>query len=179
MPTKIETSMTEEELAEFFRRAAQLKRRTGPALQVLAGEFGVTISHNSANTFRKGAFADYLEELKAKRELAENVAAVAKNGLSTSDAAASILSQKLFDRLLNAPSLSDDESDQLSLSLSRLRAGDQRARYLEAKVAEMEAAAAARRAAAEKAKAALAGLTSKGGLTKESLARIEEAASLL
>ena len=132
MPSKIETSLTPAQLQEFFLRCAQLKGTKLKDIQVIADEFGVDISLMSARSFRQGAFAEYLEELKTKREMAENVSAIAKSGLSLTDAAASMLSQKLFDRLLNAGELSDDESDQLSLALSRLRLGDQRASKLDA-----------------------------------------------
>ena len=139
MPTKIESHLSPEALHEFFKRCAQTKGGTKlGVIQAIAEEFGVTISLMSASAVRDGPFAEYLAELKAKREMAESIAAVAKSGLSTSDAAASILSQKLFDRLLNAGELTDGESDQLSLSLSRLRIGDQRAKLLEARLREIE-----------------------------------------
>lgn len=138
MPSKIETSLTPEQLHEFFKRCAQLRGSKLKDIQALAEEFGIDVSLMAARSFRKGAFADYLSELKAKREMAENVSEVAKSGLSLTDAAASVLAQKLFDRLLNSDELSDDESDQLSLALSRLRLGDQRSKLLDARLREIE-----------------------------------------
>jgi hypothetical protein len=138
MPTKIETHLSPEALHEFFKRCAQTKGGgTLKTIQAIAEEFGVRISLMSASAVRDGPFAAYLDELKGKREMAEAVSAVAKEGLSLSDAAASILSQRLFDRLLAADELSDKETGQLSLALSRLRTGDQRSKYLEAKLEEM------------------------------------------
>jgi len=179
MPSKIETSLTPEQLQEFFLRCSQLKGAKLKDIQALADEFGVEISLMSAKSFRDGAWSDYLAELKAKRELAESVSAVAKNGLSLGDAAAAVLSQKLFDRLMTSGDLEDKEADQLSLALSRLRTGDQRARFLEAKLAEMERRQTEWDEKRAQAKAALTEIKAKGGITKETLAKIEEAAGLL
>ncbi|EIP99463.1 hypothetical protein OpiT1DRAFT_03980 [Opitutaceae bacterium TAV1] len=136
MPTKIETHLTPEQFLEFCRRCAQLKGGTTlRVIQALAEEFGVEISRTGATSFRDGPLASYLDELKAKREMAEQVSAVAKSGLSLSDATASVLTQKIFDQALALDTTDDavlDKSNALSLALSRLRLGDQRARKLEA-----------------------------------------------
>jgi hypothetical protein len=137
MATKIEQSLTPAQLAEFKRRAAELPGTLLSDLQALAAEFGIEVSLMGARSFRKGPFADYLAELKAKREMAEDISTVAKSGLGLADASATMLSQKIFDRLHNAETLSDDETDQLSLALSRIRTGDQRSKFLEAKLDEM------------------------------------------
>ena len=182
MPTKIETSLTPEQLQEFFKRCYQLKGCILKDIQALAEEFDIEISHSSAARFKAGAFQEYLAELKAKREMAETVASVAKSGLSLSDAAASVLSQKIFDQALNLDATGEgalDESNTLSLALSRLRTGDQRAKLLESQLRESEQRAQEWQEKREKAKAALTEATSKGGLTKETLAKIEEAAGLL
>lgn len=183
MPTKIETHLSPEELMEFFRRCAQTRGGTTlRTIQAIAEEFGVQISLMSASAFRDGPLSSYLDELKRKREIAETVAEVAKDGLSLSDAAASVLSQKIFDQALALDAQEDGalkQSNTLSLALSRLRTGDQRAKYLEARLEEMQRKAADWEEKRAKAKAALEGVKSKGGLTKETLAKIEEAAGLL
>jgi|GEM_PF-5784337 len=95
----------------------------------------------SARSFKKGVFADYLLELKAKREMAESISSVAKSGLSLTDAAASVLSEKILDQAMRLDANGEgalDDSNSLSLSLSRLRLGDQRAKFLEAKLREIE-----------------------------------------
>jgi len=143
MATKIETSLTPDQLQEFFRRCGQLKGCLLKDIQALAEESGVEISLMSAGRFRQGAFAEYLEELKAKREMAENVASVAKQGLSLSDAAASVLSQKIFDQAIaldNGTPAALEDANTLSLALSRLRLGDQRAQLLERRIREYERA---------------------------------------
>ena len=137
MATKIEQALTPEQLHDFLRRAAQLPGSQLKDIQALAAECGIEISLMGARSFKKGPFADYLAELKAKREFAEDISTVAKGGMGMADASATILSQKIFDRLHNAGDLSDDETDQLSLALSRLRTGDHRSKFLEAKLDEM------------------------------------------
>jgi hypothetical protein len=182
MPTKIETSLSPEQLQEFFKRCSQLKGCLLKDVKALAEEFGVEISLMSASRLRDGAFSEYLAELKAKREMAETVATVAKSGLSLSDAAASVLSQKIFDQALSLDANGEgalDESNTLSLALSRLRIGDQRAKLLESQLAEADRKAQEWQEKRDAAKAALSEVKSKGGLSKETLAKIEEAAGLL
>lgn len=181
--TKIETHLTPEKLMEFLDRCAQTKgARRLASIQALAEEFGISISLMSASAFRDGPLDAYLSELKSKREMAEQVAEVAKSGLSLSDAAASVLSQKIFDQALALDSSADGalkESNALSLALSRLRLGDQRAKLLEARLAEAERKAAEWEEKRAAAKAALANATAKGGISKETLKRIEEAVAIL
>lgn len=141
MPTKIETTLSPEKLHEFFQKAASTPGgATGPVLQKLAAEYGVTISHNSANELRKGAFAQYLEELKAARALAENVTALAAAGTDMGDAAAAAFGAKVLDAALKieAEDIGGKAANNLSLAIARLRTGDQRAAYLEAKIDDME-----------------------------------------
>ena len=175
MPSKIETSLTPGQLQEFFLRCAQLKGTKLKDIEALAAEFGVDISLMSARSFRQGAFAEYLDELKAKREMAETVAAVAKSGLSLTEAATSMLSQKVFDRLLNSGEVTDEVAEQLSLILSRLRTGDQRAKLLEAKLQELERKQTEWTESREKTKAALESVAKKGGISADTRKLIEEA----
>lgn len=138
MATKIETDLTPEELMEFFRRIAQTKGgATIARIQAIASEFGVTISHQTANEYRKGIVADYLDSLKRNAEQAELITAVAKGGLGLTDAAAVKLAVKINDDLDRSADLTADEKNSYSLAISRLRSGDQRSRFLEAKLREM------------------------------------------
>ncbi|MDR2673897.1 MAG: hypothetical protein LBC18_03270 [Opitutaceae bacterium] len=136
MPTKIESSLPPEQFLAFCAEAARLPGGTRlRVIQELAERHGISISPPAAAAFRDGPLADYLAELKAKRELAEQVGVVAQNGLALSDAAASVLTQKIFDQTLALDAGGDDalkKSGALSAALARLRAGDQRARALEA-----------------------------------------------
>ncbi|MFA6962433.1 MAG: hypothetical protein WC205_16885 [Opitutaceae bacterium] len=141
MPTKIETSLTAEELMEFFKRCAQTKGgTTGPAIQALAAEFGVTISHDSANTFRKTAMQEYLDELKASARLAEDVAAVAKSGMGLADGAASAFAAKVFDaaRRIDVGDIGSKEANNVSLAIARLKTGDRGDKKLAADLAALQ-----------------------------------------
>lgn len=135
MPTKIESHLSPEALHEFFKRCAQTKGGTKLAtIQAIAEEFGVTISLMSAAAVRDGALGNYLSELKAKSERAQQVAAFAREGLSMSDAASVRLAETVFDDLMSptAASLTAEERDTYSKIIARARLGDQRAAKLEA-----------------------------------------------
>jgi hypothetical protein len=141
MPTKIETSLSSLELMEFFKRCAQTKGgTTGPAIQALAAEFGVTISHESANTFRKTAMQEYLDDLKASARFAEDVATIAKDGAGMADGAAAALAAKVFDkaRRMSADDIGSKEANNVSLAIARLKTGDRGDKKLAADLALRE-----------------------------------------
>ena len=141
MATKIESHLSPEQLLQFFRRCAQTKGGTKLAtIQAIAEEFGVSISLMSASAVRDGPLSDYLEDLKRKSEMAESVAALAKNGAGLSDGAAAVFAEKVFDAAMriDAGEIGTKAGNNLSLAISRLRSGDQRAKYLEAKLREIE-----------------------------------------
>lgn len=140
MKTKIEKAFAPAEFPEFLRRAAALPGCELKDIQALAAEYGITVSLMGARSFRKGPFADYLEELKAKREQAEAVAEIADNGLGIGKAAAAAFAQKVFDASVSigADEIGTKKANNISLAISRLNAGDDRARFLEAKLEEMQ-----------------------------------------
>lgn len=189
MPSKIETSLTPEQLQEFFLRCSQLRGVKLRDIQALAEEFGVEISLMSARSFRAGeAWQDYLDDLKRKSEFAESVATLAQNGVGLSDGAATKFAAKVFDAVdrLDVGEVAGEKGNTVSLAIARLRQGDQRAKKLEAdlrlrdeQVARLERERTEWEAKRDQAKAALNAVKSRGGLTKEALQRIEEAAGLL
>ena len=135
MPTKLESELSPEEFSEFCARVAHTKGATKlSVIQGIAKEFGVTISLRSARAVKAGALGDCLAQLNEKRGTAEAVAA-ANSGLSLSLAAASILSGKLFDRMLKDGDLAADEAESVSMSISRLRRDDRQARKVAADLA--------------------------------------------
>jgi hypothetical protein len=141
MPTKIETSLDPERLREFFAEVAKLPGARLRDIQAAAAEFGVEVSLMAARRFKAGPFQDYLAELRAKREMAEHIAAAAQNGLALSDAAATILTKKILDQSIAMDEEAEDgikNTDALSRALSRLRSGDQRARKLAAELRALE-----------------------------------------
>lgn len=148
----------------------------------------ICLSLMSATAFRDGRLKEEFAALRAKSERARQVAAFAKEGLSMSEAAAVRLAETVFDELEQpgfAASLTAEEKDTYSKIINRGRASDQRATKLEADLrlaAEREAVLVAEREDRERRKAELATTivaAKRGGLTKETLAKIEEAAGLL
>lgn len=175
---KIARNLTPEELQEFVTRCAQVKNLTLAKVQELAGEWGIEVSLMSAKSFRDSTFETYLDSLKRKREMAEMVSGAAQSGMAMSDGAASVLTQKIFDELLSGEDHDIEAMGNLSLALSRLRTGDQRAKLLEAKLREYEVKEEERltkkKALQEQVKNAKS-----GGITEETLSQIEEAIGLL
>lgn len=140
MPSKIETSLTPAQLQEFFHRCSQLKGVLLKDVQALAEEFGVEISLMSARSFRQGAFQEYLDELKSKREMAESITAVAEAGLDLPAAAATALAAKVLDASMNLSTeeIGSKKANNISLAVARLRAGDDRAKDLQRKLDDSE-----------------------------------------
>lgn len=138
MPSKIESSLTPEAFHDFCSAVAQMKGgRKGATLKEItrvAGEWGIGyISENSAKSFRDGAFAEFLDDLKSSREMAADMATVAQAGLGLDDAAAKVLEKKLFKTTLQLTDNVDPETaDFLTKSVERLRTGNRSARRLEA-----------------------------------------------
>lgn len=147
MPSKIEISLNQEELVEFLKRCAQLKGAKLRDIQALAEEFGIDVSLMAARSFKQTAFQDYLDELKSKRDMAENVSLIAKDGLDLTAAAAANLAAKVFDRSLNldVSMIGTEEGNNVSLAVARLQAGTRGDKDLARKLADSET----KRAAAE------------------------------
>jgi hypothetical protein len=117
----------------------------GAALQAVpagAREEGVKVTYGSAKKFLQGAFAGYFVRLRAKSALADDVAGAAKYGIGLSSGAATILSAKVFERMLDRK---DDptpiglgEANQLSMTLLRLRSGTEGSLLAEARLLLLE-----------------------------------------
>lgn len=137
MPSKIESSLSPEQFWEFCDAVARLKGgRKGATLkeiQRLAAEWEIGyISTNSAKAFRDGAFQEFLDDLKADRDLAEHIAGAAKAGLNLDDAASKVLEQKLFKTALQLGDNVDPmAADFLTKSVERIRTSNRNARRLE------------------------------------------------
>ena len=171
---KIEQHLTADQLAAFNERLATMPGVSLQKIADLAEEFGVEVSLMAASTFRDTTYEEYLAELRSKAQFAETVAEAAQSGLSMTDAAAAILSNKLLDHIMAQGIMENDEFNELSLALSRLRLGDQRSKALEAKLKEMERREEERTRKIRAAQEAVTEAKSKGGLTEESRQQIEE-----
>jgi hypothetical protein len=135
MATKIETDLTPEELMEFFRRVAQTKGgATGPRIQALASEFGVTISHETANEYRKGIVSRELERLRRNAEKSKEIVETVKAGVGISDANAVRLQMVISDKLdeLVPGQTSPKDLAAMTSANEQLRTGDRNAKRLEA-----------------------------------------------
>lgn len=189
MPTIIEDKLSPEAVEAFC--AELYKSPGGKKLRVireLAAKHGLKISDMAATSFRDGPLDDYIEKLKAKSERAQRVAAYAREGVSMTEAASIRLQESVFDKLMSGDvdDLTAEERNVYSLIIERARLGDQRGAKLSAdlklrdeQIAKLQSEAKDRADRAAAAKAALEGVKSKGGLTPETLKRIEEAAGLL
>jgi hypothetical protein len=175
---KIASNLSAEQLEAFNERCRTTKGLTLQKIADMAAEAGIEISLMSAASYRDTTFEAYLEQIRERGRLADTITQVAQAGLNLSDAAAVGLNQQIFARSMD-PDLADKDLDRLSLALARLRLGDQRAELLDARLKEYERREADWNDKRSQVKAKLEGVKAKGGLTKEALKQIEEAAAIL
>lgn len=104
MPTKIEDNLSTAEFEKFCAELMALKgkQRTLRGIQALAANYGITISHESARTFKNGPFARHLEKLNRGRETREALVAAARNGTHPLDALEEAAVIELQDHLTEA-----------------------------------------------------------------------------
>lgn len=186
MANKIEQSLSLDDLRALMEElAGQSAAPTLKQIQEAAARRGVRISLMGASSFREKNFEGYLAELRRKKEAATVIAEATGAGATAADAAAALGSDLILDQLLGGQ-LEGEALDRAMLTISRLRAGNQASAKLRAdlalrdeQIAKLQAEAKAREEKAAAAKAALEGVKSKGGLTADTLKRIEEAAGLL
>lgn len=145
--TKIARSLSAEELEAFCAMLAGQRELTGKRLMELAAERGISIGHDSANTFLRKEFEPYLEKLTRRSRLTQFLEQNSSGNEASriADAAAGELSQATFELLsvidLDLDMQSKDgmeKAKDLSLIISRIRRGDHAQRMLEAKLSEME-----------------------------------------
>lgn len=116
---KIEKELSPENLQKFCERLYRTPKPTLETIQSIAAEFGIQASLVACSTFKHKTFQRHLDRIAKAGELAEQVAALRQAGAghTITDAAGSILSDELLNRLVNR----DDEFDAEELeSLSRI-----------------------------------------------------------
>lgn len=183
--TKIAAGLTDEELTEFLADLFRTPDLTLARIQEKAAARGIEVSIQAAKNFRDAEYAPYLAKLRHAREVAQIAAGQldAADGASLADAAGGLLSQQIFDLLVeanidldfdNEPQLK--RAERLSKMIARMRSGDARQRMLEAKLDEMRAEKEERERAL---KAELERAKNKGGISAETLAEMEERLGLL
>lgn len=150
-PTKIEESLSAEELLEFFQLLAKERNLTGARIQELAEDRGIKIGHNSAAKFKSGPFAAWLEKIQKRKTAAEFMAANhdGTEGATLSDALAAGMASDLVELQMAGDLTLDLTSEEgiekakaLSLVIHRLRTGDRsmqkELREVRAKLEEVE-----------------------------------------
>lgn len=182
---KIAQALTVEQLDNFVRELAALpgRERTLDAIKRRAADLGIEISIMSATSFRDTTFKRHLDRLGKAQELATQVASMQQQGAGNTlaDASAAILSQQVFDLLdeLGDETLDLKKAGSIAFIISKMRQGDVASRGLELKLRDYERR---EREREEKKKALQLSLTKaekKGGISKETLALIEQELGLL
>lgn len=190
MPSKIETSLTPEQLHEFLRRALQLKGTKLKDIKALAEEFGIEISLMSARTFRLGKFAAHLERIERAKEQIDQLKAVMADGTDTIDASLKIAAAGLLDQMTSGDEVdlvevskiiqrlmtSREKREKIDMSAAKLEAD---LRLRDEQVAKLSAEREEREARKKQLQETIAQAKSKGAITRETLERIEQEAKLL
>lgn len=206
MPNKIEGQLSHAELGALLEELKAISAKpTLAAVQAAAKRYGVEVSLMGAKTFRDNTFSSHLARLAAGREKsAQILAAVREGGAHPLDAVEESAAADLLDAYtsgedvdtaaivkialqLRASIAQRKLSDRSDADLARkeretekkLAVADRQLALRDQQIAKLEADAQLRAEKAAQAKAVLTAAKSKGGLTQESLAKIEEAASLL
>ncbi|WP_221029912.1 hypothetical protein [Actomonas aquatica] len=104
MPTKIEKHLSHEELGEFCQRLLEMpgQERTLAGIQGLAAEYGITVSHEGARSFKGGPFARYIEKLEAGKRTRDALVHAAGAGIHPLDAIEEAMVIELQDHLTEA-----------------------------------------------------------------------------
>jgi Protein of unknown function (DUF3486) len=183
VPSKLETSLTPEQVVELLETLA--KTPGGVILreiQAAAKLRGIEISLPSASNFRDKALEPYLQKLKHAREkslaLAEAVTEGDESGLLTS--ARTLLAERINDLLL-ADDYEQGEKEFLALSkaLSGLSSSNQGDRMTRARLRELEAKELDRKKQAELLEGRKTALLEKGGISAEAIRLFEDAVKIL
>lgn len=195
MPGKIENTLPDEKLQQLLEELRGLSGKpTLKQIQAAAKKYGVVVSLPAAATFRDNSFDAHLNRLRRGKEMAEAITGAVREGNGSAlDAAEEIAAQELLDALTDvdadgrpnignvskiivnlrlAASSRQDTARKIEETAAKLKLAEEQVRKLEQQRQdrdEKKAELLAKVSAARK----------KGGLTKESLQKIEEAAGLL
>lgn len=205
MPNKIEGTLSLAQLQAFLEELKALAARpTLEQIRAAAKRYGLEVSLMSASRFRDTTFAAHLRRLSEGREKSEQILKAVRGGAHPLDAVEEAAASDLLDAYTSGEDVDvaavvkvalqlrasieqrndrvrqDRELDRkLSETERKLQLADRQLALRDQQIEKLKSDAEARAEKAAKAKAALTAVKSKGGLTKESLAKIEEAAGLL
>jgi hypothetical protein len=140
--TKVEVLFSDDEVAQLFAELQALPKgkRTGRFVNEWAAKRGHYVSVQSGIKTVKGPFDAFLEDLKEKKRLADNVTTIVEEGLDLPKAAAAAFSAKVLDAALNVDSadIGSKSANNISLAIARLGVGSDRAKFLETRIREIE-----------------------------------------
>lgn len=185
---KIAKTLSAEELARFCER---LSRERGVTLQKIADfyeqETGERVSLMGATSFRDTTYARHLAAIRSARELRTQMAEIKQEGGSVGGAAEELVSQELMDALVEfdatvAVAGGDKLGalNTLSKIAKRVTDSERGNKALHARIEELERKQAERDEKKRKLEETItAAKKSKGGLTKETLATIEQQLAIL
>jgi hypothetical protein len=206
MPGKIEGSLSHAQLSAFLEELKAISARpTLAAIQASAKRYGVDVSIMGAKTFRDHTFQAHLDRLAAGREKsAQILQAVREGGAHPLDAVEEAASADLLDAYTSGNEVDVAGIVKVALQLrasieqrkdrhradadlarktreteAKLSLAEQQVKLRDEQISKLQAQAAERAEKINQAKAALTAAKKKGGLSKESLQKIEEAAGLL
>lgn len=124
---KIATELSAEELGSFLERCRKTPKLTLAKIQELAAEHGIAVSLMGARSFKSSTFAEHMQRLRKAQETALQMQEITAGGATINDAAASLLSQQVFD-LIAEDGLDPDSASKI---VKRLRDSDTRVRALQ------------------------------------------------
>lgn len=206
MPNKIEGSLSHEQLQAFLDELKGIAAKpTLAQIQTAAKRHGIEVSLMGAKTFRDTTFRAHLDRLSTGREKAAQILqAVRDGGAHPLDAVEEAAAADLLDAYTSGDEVDVAGLVKIAMTLrssieqrkgrdradadlarkqreteAKLQLADQQLALKAEQVRKLEADRAERERRNAEAKEKLAAATKKGGLTKESLKRIEEAAALL
>jgi hypothetical protein len=159
---KIASTLSAEELESFLDRCRKTPKLTLAKLQALAGEHGIEVSLMGARAFRNTTFAEHMQRLRKAQETALQMQEITAGGATINDAAASLLSQQVFD-LIAEDGLDPDSASKI---VKRLRDSDTRVKALQHMIEKSQTDAAERVLKDPKLLQAVAKIARDNGLTE-------------
>ena len=182
MGSKIESNLTPVEVVELLEALA--KTEGGEKLRVIQEEArkrGIEVSLMGASSFRDGALKPYLEKLKFAKEksaaLAEAMADGGEEGLLAG--ARTKLAEEVVDFLMTEEKVEVKQFSGLAKTLSMLSSSNQGDRVLRMRLAKYEREEQERKEAAAALEEKKKAMQSKGGLSEEAIALMEETLKIL
>lgn len=184
---KISKTLSAEELARFCDRLSKMRKVT---LQTIADAFeeetGEKVSLMGATSFRDTTYARHIAAIQKAAALNSQLKALKQEGVGAGESLELLISERLMDQLVEfdatvavAGGDSVGALNTLSKITKRLSDSERGNKALNARIAELERRDAEREEKKKRLEATVTAAKSKGGLTKETLATIEQQLAIL